>query len=186
MLAKGNGKYHCATVAKIDSNIVEVKLSSLSQCLTYQVTQRAGQNLNNSSQNNSNCDVEDVVLVKDAVPDLESIRVGTDVCVMSPSSSNVFLKGQVAEIQKNNNEFKINVSGNKTQPDHGEFITCFLKSLRLLSGARGVQVPAQSPPFSGQKSDPAKVDKALSIPSLEGDNASSLQGLSTIPRPLWR
>lgn len=190
VLAKGNGKYHCATVAKMDSNIVEVKLSALSQSLTYQVTQRAGQSLNNSSQNNSNSDVEDIVLVRDVVPDLESVRVGTDVCVMSPSNSSIFLKGQVAEVQKTNGEFKVNVGGNKTQPDHSEFITCFLKSIRLLSGARGAQVPplsgargAQvpplSPPFSGQKSDPAKVDRVPSIPSLEADRSSS----SSFPGP---
>ena len=98
VLARWNGIFRPAVVIKVAESAVGVNVLGTSQSLSYTLEHKTLKYRNNSSENNSNTE-GDICIIKNTIPKVESVQIGTQVCVSVTSKANKFYIGQVSGIR---------------------------------------------------------------------------------------
>lgn len=147
VLAKWNGVFRSAVIARVDKSSVGVKLYDSNQSICYQLGSKTNQNRNNSSDSSA-ASQGSVCIIKNEVPSPSILRIGTEVCVRVPSKSTRFYLGHVSSIRDDSKGYQItfaadsasnsnskNKKKEKTEEeDDGDSVWCQLKDIRLLDG----------------------------------------------------
>ena len=126
-----------AVVTKVNESHLQVKLNDTNQYLSYSLERKPYSYKNNSSENNSSGRGE-VCIIKDSVPDVDSLQEGTSVCARA-SKPNQFTPGRIGEGRKSSSKFQV-VFCSKSEPvTSTATVWCQLKDLRLLKGLKATK-----------------------------------------------
>ena len=144
ILAKWNGAFRPAVVTKVNETSLQVKLSGTDQSLSYSLEPKLCSYRNNSSENNSNSTNSkgEVCIVKDSVPDIETLQEGTSVCACTASEPNWFHCGRITERCKSSSKFQVTFCSKEPKTETSKLtspVWCQLEELRLLKGVKAIK-----------------------------------------------
>lgn len=138
-----------AVITLSDRSSVGVKLYDSNQTISYQLGSEKNQNKNNSLEDKANSR-GGTCIIKNEVPELSAVKVGTEVCVRVPPKSTRFYLGHVSNIRddpkrfqitfaadldkQSNSSKKVNKEVKEEEEDDCDSVWCTLKDVRLLEG----------------------------------------------------
>lgn len=178
VLVKTKTKFKPAVVTKVEKKIIEVKLLSTHQSLVYILSSDSESEL-----------TEQVSIISDKPPSSPNkLKLGTEVCVPSPSNNSTYHVGRIAEINQWQDLFKVGLA-DPIQTGKEEKVS-FLKypcnCLRLLRGIKSIQcIPGLIKMFgTAYVSDSAAsmhtLDKSITSQSIP-DTESSIFNIEVSP-----
>jgi hypothetical protein len=183
VLVKTKRKFKPAIVTKVEKKIIEVRLLSNSQSLIYVIEATPLTGLQGSSN------TEQVSIISDKPPSSpNTLILGTEVCVPSPSNKSTYHVGKIVEINTKQDLFKVRLLDPilSSKEELISFLKCPSKCLRLLKGIKSSQcIPGLIKMFgtayvSDSASTMHSLDKAITSQSIP-DTESSIFNIEVSP-----
>lgn len=181
VLVKTKRKFKPAVITKVEKKSIEVRLSRSDHSLVYVL----------SLENPESGCTDQVSIIDNAPPASDcKLRLGTEVCVPSPSNKSEYHPGRIVEINQRKDLFKVDLI-DPIKPDTKDtvsFLKCPLGSLRVLKGIKSTQcIPGLINMFgttfvsdSSAATRMHTLDKSLTSQSLQ-DSESSIFNIEVSP-----